>query len=208
RPDRLQQPSYRASGPRASTTRRDGDRRHERDSEAHARRRQSQRRARSLRIPLDPDPGVRRRRSRSRRAPRAFYGLRPQRREVAARLTSLAFSKSTSLARKDHYDGALPPYPIERIPISCSPTRTISPAALPIGARAIGLARRNPPGMPVDYTFRSQLRVSMLSRLHQQQISARIVRPGPAPTLPAWRSFGSAVQDVFDCFDRREGELP
>ena len=109
---------------------------------------------------------------------------------------------------KDHCDRPLPPYSIGRIPIPRSPTRTISPAALPIRARAIGLARRNPPGMPVDYTLRSQLRVSMLSRLRRRRISARIVRPRPPPTLPAWRSFGSAVQDVFDRFGRRERELP
>jgi hypothetical protein len=36
-------------------------------------------------------------------------------------------------------------------------------AALPIGARALAQARRRRRGMPADYTFRSQFRVSMLS---------------------------------------------
>ena len=36
------------------------------------------------------------------------------------------------------FDRALPPYWMERISISWSPTKTISPAALPIGARALG----------------------------------------------------------------------
>ena len=72
RPDRLQQPSYRASGPRTSMTRRDGDRRHARGSEARARRRQSQRRARCPRMPREPNPAVPRMRSRWRKAPGAF----------------------------------------------------------------------------------------------------------------------------------------
>src|SRR4029077_9627019 len=63
-------------------TRTDADRRHARGSEARARRRQSQRRAQSPRMPLEPDPAVRRMRSRWRKAPGAFYSLRPQRREV------------------------------------------------------------------------------------------------------------------------------
>ena len=86
----------------------------------------------------------------------------------------------------EKYDRALPPYSMERISISWSPTKTISPAALPIGARALGQARRNPRGMPADYTSRSQFRVSMLSPLQRRRISARIVEPGPAPTLIAW----------------------
>jgi hypothetical protein len=63
-------------------TRKDGDRRHARGSEARARRRQSQRRARCPRIPLeqdqqceegDPDGG---------KHQAHFYRLRPQRRDV------------------------------------------------------------------------------------------------------------------------------
>ena len=38
----------------------------------------------------------------------------------------------------EKYDRALPPYSMERISISWLPTKTISPAALPIGARALG----------------------------------------------------------------------
>ena len=83
-PDRLQQPSYRASGPRTSTTRKDGDRRHARGSEPRAKRHLSQRKAPRPRIPLEPDPGVRRRRSRLRRARGAFFDLYSQRREVPA----------------------------------------------------------------------------------------------------------------------------
>src|ERR1700722_10839352 len=86
----------------------------------------------------------------------------------------------------EKFDRALPPYSMERISISWSPTQTRSPAALPIGARALGQARRNPRGRPADYTFRSQFRVSMLSPLQRRRISARIVEPGPAPTLIAW----------------------
>src|ERR1700719_450946 len=35
----------------------------------------------------------------------------------------------------EKFDRTLPPYSMERISISWSPTKTISPAALPIGAR-------------------------------------------------------------------------
>ncbi len=99
------------------------------------------RRAPSPRIPLEPDPEVRRRRSRWRTAPGAFHGLRPQRREVAAPLTSRP------------------------------------PAAPPIRARAIGHARRNPPGMPVDDTFRSRLpsRQWDLSRLRRVSASLPMI---------------------------------
>jgi hypothetical protein len=48
------------------------------------------------------------------------------------------------------FDRTLPPYAMERISISWSPTKTISPAALPIGARALRQAHRNPRGMAAD----------------------------------------------------------
>jgi hypothetical protein len=56
----------------------------------------------------------------------------------------------------EKFDRALPPYSMERISISWSPTKTISPAALPIGARVFAQVRQNPRGMPADYTFRSR----------------------------------------------------
>src|ERR1700722_1580272 len=146
-------------------TRRDGDRRHARGSEARARRRQSQRRAQCPRIPLEPDSAVRRRRSRWRKAPGAFYRLRPQRREVRPGASALLDGENLDLMVAHQDDIA---------------------AALPIGARAFAQARQNPRGMPADYTFRSQFRVSMLSPLQRRRISARIVEPGPAPTLIAW----------------------
>src|ERR1700722_14241928 len=103
--------------------------------------------------------------SRSRKAPGAFYRLRPQRREVRPGASALLDGENLDLLVAHQDDIA---------------------AALPIGARALGQARRNPRGMPADYTFRSQFRVSMLSPLQRRRISARIVEPGPAPTLVAW----------------------
>ena len=60
-------------------------------------------------------------------------------------------AQSDAIARvPDEFDRALPPYSMERISISWSPTKTISPAALPIGARALRQAHRNPRGMAAD----------------------------------------------------------
>jgi hypothetical protein len=42
---------------------------------------------------------------------------------------------------------------MERISLSWSPTKTISPAAPPIGARALAQARQDPRGMRADCTF-------------------------------------------------------
>jgi hypothetical protein len=68
-----------------------------------------------------------------------------------------AAQSADAIARvPDEFDRALPPYSMERISISWSPTKTISPAALPIGARVFAQVRQNPRGMPADYTFRSR----------------------------------------------------
>jgi hypothetical protein len=92
-----------------------------------------------------------------------------------------AAQSADAIARvPDEFDRTLPPYAMERISISWSPTKTISPRLCRLESAP---SRRNPRGMAADYTFRSQF---MLSPLQRRRISARIVEPRPAPTLIAW----------------------
>jgi hypothetical protein len=166
-------------------TGRDGDRRHAPGSEARARRRQSQRRAgvRGFRSSLtqqceegDPEGG---------KHEAHFYRLRPQRREVRPDTSALLDGENLALmvAHQDDIAGGSADW---------SPRPRAGAPGSAWNARRLH--------------FRSQFRVSMLSPLQRRRISARIVEPGPAPTLIAWW-FGSAIQEVFDRFGGRESEL-
>ena len=78
-------------------------------------------------------------------------------------------------------------------------------AALPIGARALAQARRNPRGMPADYTSKP------VSGFNAQPTPATANLRSNCRTRACSNfnccEFGSAIQEVFDRFGGRESEL-